>query len=427
MSATGTVPMNELGTGTTTSPATRGAWIAAWGTAQQLARPAEPGGGPQMPGLPDDEAFASEEPPGAPTKVGAQTVRMVARTTAAGTAVRVALSNSFGHAPVRIGAVRIARHDSGSAIHAGSARELTFGGRAAVELPTGAYLSSDPVEYDVPAQTDLVVSLHVLDEDVVPTTHEVGLRTAWLAPGDQTAAPALRDATAFRSYLWLTGIDVLARSAEAATVVAIGDSVVDGMETTPDADAPWPSWLARRLATRAGMPPRAVVNMGIAGNRVLRETDGMGAGALARFDRDVLGRPGVRWVVLSEGLNDLFYSSMPGMSERERATAEDIIVGYRMLIDRAHLHGLRVVGATLLPIGGTFLFTAELDRARQEVNRWIRGSGRFDAVVDLEAATRDPAEPLKMRAEFVSEDGIHPNDAGQRAMAEAFDLDLFRA
>jgi lysophospholipase L1-like esterase len=168
--------------------------------------------------------------------------------------------------------------------------------------------------------------------------------------------------------------------------------------------------------------------MGIAGNRILRETDGMGASALARFDRDVLARPGVRWVVLSEGLNDMFFGFMPGMPESERATAEDIIVGYRMLIGRAHLHGLRVIGATLLPIGGTFVFTTELERVRQDVNRWIRGSGEFDAVVDMEAATRDPdpAVPAKMRTEFVSDDGIHPNDAGQQAIAEAFDLELFR-
>jgi lysophospholipase L1-like esterase len=406
----------------TTSPASQGTWIATWGAAQQLARPAESGGGPQMPGLPDDAS--APEPPGAPTKVGAQTVRMVARATVGGTAVRVALSNSFGHAPVRIDAVWIARHERGAAIHA---RELTFGGRAAVELPTGAHIYSDPVEYDVPAQADLVVSLHIPDEDVIPTTHEVGLRTAWLAPGDQTAARNLRDATVFQSYLWLAGIDVLARPT-AATIVVLGDSVVDGMETTPDADAPWPSSLARRLAAREDMPPRAVINMGIAGNRVLRETDGMGASALARFDRDVLARPGVRWVVVSEGLNDMFYGVMPGMPESERATAEDIIVGYRMLIDRAHLHGLRVIGCTLLPIGGTFLFTAELEHTRQDVNRWIRGSGAFDAVVDLEAATRDPdpAEPVKMRTEFVSDDGVHPNDAGQQAIAEAFDLELFR-
>ncbi|AWS44877.1 SGNH/GDSL hydrolase family protein [Streptosporangium sp. 'caverna'] len=425
--------MDEVRESTRTSTARQGNWIATWGTAQQLAQPAEPGGGPQMPddAPPPGDASAQgstpqpAEPPAAPTEVSAQTVRMVARATVGGTAVRVALSNSFGYAPVRIDAAQIARHDSGSAIRAGSARNLTFGGRDAVVLPTGAQIYSDPIEYDVPAQTDLVVSLYIPDEKVTPTTHEVGLRTAWLAPGNQAATRNLRNATGFQSYLWLAGIDVLARPT-AATIVAFGDSITDGAGTTPDADTPWPSLLARRLAARQDLPPRAVINMGIAGNRVLRETDGLGAGALARFDRDVLARPGVRWVVLSEGGNDICFGFMPGMPESERATAEDIIAGYRMLIGRAHLHDLRIIGCTITQFGGTFVFTAESERMRQDVNRWIRGSGEFDAVVDLDAATRDLAAPTKLRTEFDSGDNIHPNDAGNQAIAEAFDLELFR-
>ncbi|AGZ44686.1 SGNH/GDSL hydrolase family protein [Actinoplanes friuliensis] len=383
-------------------------WIATWGTAQQLAPPAEPGGGPQMPDFPDDEP-----PAGPPEKVSAQTVRMVARATVGGSAVRVALANSFGNAPVHIGAARIDGH------------RLTFGGRTSVVLPTGAQISSDPLDHHVRAQTDLVVSLYVPGENVTPTTHEVGLRTGWVAPGDQTAERDLRDATEFRSYLWLAGIDVVAEPA-AAAIVVLGDSVVDGMETTPDADAPWPSVLARRLAARPDLPPRAVLNMGIAGNRVLRETDGMGAAAPARFDRDVLARPGVRWVVVSEGLNDIFFGSFPGVPESERATAEDLIAGYRLLIARAHLHRLRIVGCTLLPIGSTPFFTPETEQVRQEVNSWIRGSGEFDAVADLEAATHDPAAPACVRPELLSGDNVHPNDAGQRVIAEAFDLEIFR-
>lgn len=382
-------------------------WIATWGAAQQLAPAAEVGGGPEMP---------EEAPPdfdAALTTVSAQTVRMVARSTVGGTAVRVALSNSFGHAPVHVGGAFL------------DATRLTFGGLDTVVLPTGALIYSDPLEYDVCPQTDLLVSLYLPDEDVTPTVHPVGLRTAWLAPGDQAAAPELRDATDFQSYLWLTGIDVLAPPT-AATVIAIGDSLVDGMETTPDADAPWPSVLSRRLAADAGLPPRAVINMGIAGNRVLRETDGMGASALARFDRDVLARPGARWIILFAGGNDAIFGAMPGMPESEHATAADIITGYRMLIARARLHDLRVVGCTWPPIGGAPIFTPEFEDVRQQVNHWIRRSGEFDAVTDLDAALRDPANPTTMPAELLSSDGVHPNDAGHAAIAEVFDLDLFR-
>jgi lysophospholipase L1-like esterase len=390
-------------------------WIVTWGTAQQLAPAAELGGGPEMP----DEAPPDQDPDvqlAAPTTVNAQTVRMVARSTIGGTAVRVALSNSYGYAPVRVGAAFLDRPD-------GPAR-LTFGGRDTVVLPTGAHIYSDSLEHDVAPQTDLVVSLYLPDEDVTPTVHPVGLRTAWLAPGNQAAEPKLEDATEFQSYLWLTGIDVLA-PATAATVIALGDSLVDGMETTPDADAPWPSALARRLAADPGLPPRAVVNMGIAGNRVLRETDGMGASALARFDRDVLARPGARWVILCEGTNDILFGLMPGMPESERATASDIITGYRMLITRAHLHGLRIVGCTLPPIGASPVFTPEYEDIRQQVNRWMRDSGEFDAVTDLDTALQDPAAPTRVRAELLSGDGVHPNDAGHAAIAEAFDLNLF--
>lgn len=391
-------------------------WIATWSTAQQLAPAAELGVGPEMP-----EEGQSDEGSGfrmgAPPKVGEQTVRMVARSTVGGTAVRIALSNSFGHPPVRIGAAFVTGPDGPT--------RLTFSGRDTVILPTGAKTYSDALQCGIPAQTDLVVSLYLPDVDVPTTAHQVGLRTAWLAPGNQAGEPKLQDAAEFHSYLWLSEIDVLAPP-QAATVVALGDSLVDGMETTPDADAPWPSALARRFAAQPEFPPRAVINMGIAGNRVLRETDGMGASILARFDRDVLACPGVRWIILFAAVNDMFFGLMPGMPESERATAADIIAGYRMLIARAHLHDLHIVCCTLPSIVRAPVFTPELDHVRQQVNHWIRHSGEFDAVTDLDAALRDPADLARQPAELLCDDGIHPNDAGHAVIAELFDLGLFR-
>lgn len=382
-------------------------WVSGWGTAQQLMQPARVIPSPQEP----------------PRKLMAQTVRMVARPTVAGSALRISLSNSFGYDPVRIDAAQVARSGANGAIVSSSAQSLTFAGRAWVVLPPGAQIVSDPVTFDVRAQADLSVSLYVEADSGTTTSHPVGLRAAWLAPGNQVSAASLQGASLFRSYLWLAGIEVRAPS-RAATVVAFGDSITDGFSTTPDADMSWPSILARRLVTGRSAPPRAVINMGISGNRVLRE--GAGSSALARFDRDVLSRPGARWVLLLLGINDIGFSAIPGLPASEKATAEDIIAGHRLLISRARLHDITIIGGTLTPFEGVNTYTAEGERMRQQVNQWIRNSGEFDAVVDFDAAMRDPGRPSRLRAEFDSGDHIHPNDAGNRAMADVIDLKLFR-
>jgi lysophospholipase L1-like esterase len=317
----------------------------------------------------------------------------------------------------------VAQSAANGTLVSGSSRALTFGGRSWVVLAPGARISSDPVNFDVRAQADVAVSLY-LEADSGPTTaHPIGLRAAWLAPGNQVSAERLDGAMQFRSYLWLDGIDVRAVP-RAAAIIAFGDSITDGFSTTPDADTPWPSILARRLGAQRGAPPRTVVNMGISGNRVLRE--GAGSSGLARFDRDVLSRPGARWIVLLLGINDISFSAIPGLPASEKATAEDIIAGYQLLISRARLHGLGIIGATLTPFEGVNTYTAAGEQMRQQVNQWIRGSGQFDAVIDFDRATRDPGHPTRLRAEFDSGDHIHPNDAGNKAMAEAVDVKLFR-
>ncbi len=226
-----------------------------------------------------------------------------------------------------------------------------------------------------------------------------------------------------RSYLWLAGIDVQAAPA-AAAIVAFGDSITDGYSTTPDADTPWPSILARRLAAVRGLAPRAVVNVGISGNRILRE--GAGSSALARFDRDVLSRPGARWVLLLEGINDISFGEIPGLPASEKATLDDLLAGYRQLIARSRIHGLRVIGGTLTPYEGVPTYTPAGERMRQQINQWIRTGGEFDAVIDFDAAVRDPQQPTRLLPRFDSGDHIHPNDAGNEAMATAIDLELFR-
>ena len=383
-------------------------WVAAWATAQQLAK----------------HARAIPSPAVIPERLADQTVRMIARVTASGTAVRVSLSNSFGLDAVTLGAVTIARPgtDSGS-VREDSLRAVTFGGRATVTLPPGAQITSDPVDLSIENQADVVVSLHVGRDGAPTTAHPLGLRAAWIAPGDQSRAAHLRDAASLRSYLWLSGIDVRATS-DTAAIVAFGDSITDGYSTTPDADTPWPSILARRLAAVSGLAPRAVLNVGISGNRVLRE--GAGSSALARFDRDVLARNGVRWLLLLEGINDISFSAIPGLPASEKATFDDLLAGYRQLIARARAHGLRVIGGTLTPYEGVPTYNADGERLRQQVNQWIRTGGEFDAVVDFDAAVRDPQHPARLLPRFDSGDHIHPNDAGNEAMGAAIDPELFR-
>ena len=382
-------------------------WVAAWGTAQQLMKP--------------ERAIPAAQTP--PAKLERQTVRMVARPTIAGSRLRISLSNSFGYGPVHIEAVQVARATVNGAIAPGSAQPLTFGGRADVVLPPGARITSDALAFEVRAQGDLAISMYVEGDSGPTTSHPIGLRGAWLAPGNQLAAGELHDAQQFRSYLWLDGIDVLA-APRAGAIIAFGDSITDGFSTTPDADMPWPSVLARRLGAQRAAAPRSVVNMGISGNRVLRE--GAGSSGLARFDRDVLSRPGARWVLMLLGINDIGFSAIPGLPASEKATAADIIAGYQMLIARARLHGLSIFGATLTPFEGVNTYTPAGEQMRQQINQFIRGSGQFDAVVDFDLATRDPAQPTRLRPSFDSGDHIHPNDDGNRAMAEAVDLKLFR-
>ncbi|HEY6455512.1 MAG TPA: SGNH/GDSL hydrolase family protein [Steroidobacteraceae bacterium] len=210
----------------------------------------------------------------------------------------------------------------------------------------------------------------------------------------------------------------------ASTVAAFGDSITDGFGTSPDKDQAWPTLLDTRLRAAPRTARIGVVNLGISGNRVLHDT--AGASALARFDRDVLALEGVGWVVLLEGINDISYSAIPGFPASERVSAQDLIAGYRMLIAKAHMHGLKMIGATILPYQGVWTYTAEGEAVRERVNEWIRTGGEFDATVDFDKATRDPANPKRLRAAFDSGDHVHPNDAGNQAMANAFNLSAFQ-
>lgn len=400
-------------------------WISAWGTAQQLA-PMPP---PRLPPPPAGEARPAPPPPAAPSpilptpeRLKDQTVRMIVRPTIAGGAWRVQFSNASDGEPLRIGRAAIAKSADAGAIRPGTSQALSFAGQADVTIQPGAVVFSDPVTLDVTALELLAISIHLPDDVAVNTVHPLGLRTTYIAKGERTGDTALAGAETNRSYFWLSGL-VAEADAQAGTIVAFGDSITDGYGTTPDAGRAWPELLAERLQADARTRHLSVINMGISGNRVRR--DGAGLSALARFDRDVLARPGVRWVILLEGINDINFAAIPGMPASEAVTAEDLIAAYAQFVDRAHLHGIKVMGATIAPTEGTWLYSEKTEQLRQAVNQWIRSSGKFDALVDFDAVLRDPARPTRLNPAYDPGDNVHPNDAGNAAMARAIDLTRF--
>jgi lysophospholipase L1-like esterase len=375
-------------------------WFATW-AASPFAGPARP---------PRDSVDRT------PTLV-AQTLRLIVRTSIGGDRARIRLSNEYGDRPLVIGSAHVAVRDSGAAIVATTDRALTFGGKSGITLRPGAVAMSDAVTMDLPKLSDVAVSLYLADSARLVTRHPGAFQTSYVRRGDVAGERSFMPDTSITQWPFLVGVDVMNATAT-GVIVTFGNSITDGTASTRDANHRWPDVLADRLLNGAE-PVKGVVNHGIAGNRVL--TFGAGPSALARFDRDVLATPGATHIVLLEGINDI------GASVRDGVTADDIIQGYRQLIDRAHDRGLTIIGATLTPAAPRAPYTPELEAKRAAVNAFIRTSGLFDGIIDFDAATRDPAHPTQFLRAFDSGDHLHPGDAGYKAMGEAIDLSLFRA
>ena len=391
-------------------------WVTTWATAQQLAPTRVAFGGRSEPPPPPPQARV-------PSTLKEQTVRMIVRASLGGSRVRVRLSNALEKTPLRIGAAHIALRSQGAAIVPASDCALTFGGRTATIVPPGAVIVSDPVDLVIPKLTDVAVSLYLPEDTGSPTIHPDAMHTAYIAQGNAVGSATLNAAATTTAYLWLSALDVLA-PANAAAIVAFGDSITDGVGTTLDKDRAWPSLLAAELSSPASGSAMSVVNVGLSGNRLLRH--GFGVSALARFDRDVLSIAGARWMIVLLGINDITFPAVPGMPPTESVTADDLIWGFQQLIERAHMHGIKVAGATIMPVGGVSTYTESGEAIRQSVNRWIRTSGAYDAVIDFDAAVRNPADPTRLRADFDPGDRVHPNDLGNEAMAAAINLSVFR-
>lgn len=354
-----------------------------------------------------------------------QTVRQIIHTHTAGNKVRVRLSNELGTEPLVIGEAHIARQQSEANIMPATDRTLTFGGQRNVMIPAGAPAVSDPIDLDVPAGANLVVSLYLPNATTARTVHSLGVQTNYISrTGNFTNAATFTAETTAQAYYFLTGVSV---ESSARVLVTLGDSITDGYGATVGANRRWPDVLAARLNARGGKNQIAVLNQGISGNRLLYNNTG--PNALARFDRDVLAQAGVDFVIVLEGINDI---GQPGSFQpaSESVTADQIIAAHRQMIARAHQNGIRIFGATLTPFEGTIFvgyFTPAGEEKRQIVNNWIRNSGEFDAVIDFDRVLRDPARPARMLPQYDVGDHLHPNDAGYLAMANAIDLSLFNA
>lgn len=340
-----------------------------------------------------------------------QTVRQSLRVSSSSDAVRVRLTNELGTTAVRIGGASFAQVDASGHAIAGTIRPLTFGGSPGALIVPGAPLLADALSVRVAPGVDYAISVYLPDTSMPPAHAQM----ADVAPGDQTGQPALRDSVRKRVPAIVSRVDVAA-APTSRTLLAFGDSITEGAASTPGAYMSWPDQLSRLLASTRGGRCWSIVNAGISGNRLLH--DGRGPNALARFDRDVLSVPGLRTVVMLEGINDIGASAQPEHRDQE-VSADAIIAAYREIVARAHAHGIRVIGGTLLPFEGAVYYTAEGEAKRQVVNAWIRSQGAFDGVIDFDAVMRDPAHPAHMTGAAQSSDNLHPHDAGYTIMARA--------
>ncbi len=381
-------------------------WIGSWASSQQIPEPAN--------ALP-------------PAALEDATLRQIVHLSLGGQSLRVRLSNAFGTAPLHLTGVHIARPLSAASLvlATDSDTPVTFAGAPDITIPAGADYISDPVAFDAPPGSDLAVSMHFDHAPAQQTSHPGSRSTSYLVHGDQVSAPDLPGAQTFDHWFNLSGVEIPVTRRDESVVVTLGDSITDGHGATTNGNDRWPDDLARRLME--ARLTRSVLNRGIGGGRIL--LDGLGPNALARFDRDVLAEPGVRTLIILEGINDIGTFDRAGTlpAAAHAHLVAELTAAYAQMVMRAHSAGIKVYGATLTPFAGNPTYDphplSEADRVA--LNDWIRAPGHVDAVIDFDKAIRDPAAPDHMVAAYDSGDHLHPSAAGYQAMAAAIPLNLF--
>lgn len=369
-------------------------WVGSWSTAQQLVEPRN---------LPPEPSLSNN------------TLRQVVRVSIGGERLRVRFSNKFSTSPVTLKSVHVAASAGGSAIAPDTDLALSFDGKPEITMAPGDAVISDPFDFMLKPRTDVAVTIYFGETSPDVTGHPGSRTTSYLQPGDAVTAVGLPDAATTDHWYVIAAIDVIAPNS-AAAVVVLGNSISDGRGSGTNKQNRWPDELSVRLLKNPGTENVAVLNAGIGGNCVLKNC--LGPAAVERFERDVLAPDGVQWLIILEGINDIGQA-------RDATVADNLIAAYQQMIDQANANGIRVYGATLLPFGGSFYDSPLHETARTAVNEWIRTSGRFDAVIDLDAALRDPENPTQLLPAADTGDHLHPNETGHRMMADAVDLALF--
>jgi lysophospholipase L1-like esterase len=381
-------------------------WVGSWASAQML--------------VDAKDAFAPEQKD--------VTLRQLVRTSIGGTRVRIRISNAWGTSPLIISGASIARAAApgSSRIDPSTTHNVTFADAHPVTVPAGAEYVSDPIEMRVPALTTLAVSMHFSELPKLQTGHPGSRATSYLVPGDQLAAAELTNATKVDHWYFLSDVDV-EQDHPSAAIAILGDSLTDGHGVVSNTDTRWTDTLAQRLNGSVATRSLSVLNLGIGGNCVANAC--LGPSAAARFQRDILARSGVRYLFILEGVNDLgmLTRDAPAPAEAHRSRVRQIIAALAQIIAQARERGIKVIGATIMPYGGSGYYhpDAANEADRRAINRWIRSPGHVEAVVDFDALMRDPAQPNRLRREFDSGDGLHPSPAGYRFMGEAVPLALF--